>query len=183
METVATIAALRLNYGQANGTYILVKENNYLYQYNSTSTTADDGTAVIRPVMTNAGRWLKVEHYASTKINSLKTVAKNVTANLTVAEVLTGVITSTSEAAVTLTLPTAAAIQTATGATAGTFFDLFIDNSGGAQTVTVAVNTGITTITPAITGGSVLTVSTSNKVACFRILFVDTANAYIMRIF
>ncbi len=65
--------------------------------------------------------------------------AINATATATAVEVATGYITSTSAAATTITLPTGTLLGTQLGAVAGTVFDLFIDNTAGASTVTVAV--------------------------------------------
>lgn len=67
--------------------------------------------------------------------------AVNATATLTPAQVATGYITSTSAAAVTMTLPTGTLLGAALGATQGTIFDLTIDNTAGANTVTIAVAT------------------------------------------
>ena len=61
-------------------------------------------------------------------------------------------------------------------------FDFFVDNSAGANTVTVAVNTGITVNTPAITGGATLTVSTANAVGQFRLVFTSATAAKLLRI-
>lgn len=66
-------------------------------------------------------------------------VAINATATATAAQVATGYITSTSAAATTITLPTGTLLGTALGATQGTVFDLTIDNTAGANTVTIAV--------------------------------------------
>lgn len=66
-------------------------------------------------------------------------VAVNATATLTAAQVATGYITSTSAAAVTMTLPTGTLLGAAIGAVQGTTLDLYIDNTAGANTVTVAV--------------------------------------------
>jgi hypothetical protein len=68
-------------------------------------------------------------------------VAVNATATLTAAQVKTGYITSTSAAAVTMTLPSGTDLGTALGATQGTVHELYIDNTAGANTVTVAVGT------------------------------------------
>jgi len=67
--------------------------------------------------------------------------AVNATATLTAAQVKTGYITSTSASAVTMTLPTGTDLGTALGATQGTIHELYIDNTAGANTVTVAVAT------------------------------------------
>ena len=65
--------------------------------------------------------------------------AINATATVTAAQAATGYITSTSAAATTLTLPTGTLLGAALGAVKGTVFDLYIDNTAGASTVTVAV--------------------------------------------
>ena len=70
-------------------------------------------------------------------------VAVNSTASVTASQVASGYITSTSAAAVTMTLPTATAIAAVIGATQGTSFDLFIDNTAGANTVTVTPDSSI----------------------------------------
>jgi hypothetical protein len=77
----------------------------------------------------------------SGKITHATTSAINATATATAAQVATGYITSTSAAATTITLPTGTALGTQLGAVRGTVFDLYIDNTAGANTVTVAVNT------------------------------------------
>jgi hypothetical protein len=77
-----------------------------------------------------------IEGHQVTSANAI-----NATATATAIQVATGYITSTSAAATTITLPTGTALGTQLGATKGTSFDLYIDNTGGASTVTVAVNT------------------------------------------
>lgn len=67
--------------------------------------------------------------------------AVNATATATAAQVATGYITSTSALATTITLPTGTALGSLIGAVRGTTLDLFIDNTAGADVVTVAVNT------------------------------------------
>lgn len=67
------------------------------------------------------------------------TVAVNATATLTAIQVQTGYITCTSAAAETLTLPTGTLLGTLLGAKAGTTLELYIDNTAGANTVTIAV--------------------------------------------
>ena len=78
------------------------------------------------------------------------TSAINATATATAAQVATGYITSTSAAATTITLPTGTALGTAIGAVKGTVFDLYIDNTGGASAVTIAVNTNAVLSTAAV---------------------------------
>lgn len=107
--------------------------------------------------------------------------AINSTATATAAQVATGYITSTSAAATAITLPTGTALGTALGAVQGTIHDLFIDNTAGANTVTivVAVN-GILSAAAAANGASqgLLTVPSGvTGQACFRLMF-SSATAY-----
>lgn len=110
------------------------------------------------------------------------TAAANATATLTAAQVATGYITSTSAAPTTLTLPTGTLLGAALGATQGTIHDLFIDNTAGASTVTIAVAVnGI--ISAAATAGAgagagLLTVPSGvTGQGCFRLMF-SSATAY-----
>ena len=81
--------------------------------------------------------------------------AVNATATATAAQVASGYITSTSAAATTITLPTGTALGSLLGATQGTTLDLYIDNTAGADVVTVAVNTNaILSTAAADTAGS-----------------------------
>lgn len=68
-------------------------------------------------------------------------VAINATATATAAQVATGYISSTSAAATVITLPTGTLLGAALSAVQGTILDLYIDNTAGASTVTVAVAT------------------------------------------
>lgn len=65
--------------------------------------------------------------------------AINATATATAAQVATGYITSTSAAAVSITLPTGTLLGAALGAVAGTMFNLIVDNTAGANPVTIVV--------------------------------------------
>lgn len=105
----------------------------------------------------------------------------NTTATLTPAQLATKYITSTSVAVVTVTLPTAAALATYLGAGAGSQFTFLVDNSAGASVVTVAVNTGITAITPVITGGATLTVA-AGTLGEFKLIFTSATAAKLARI-
>ena len=81
--------------------------------------------------------------------------AVNATGTATAAQVATGYITSTSASPTTITLPTGTALGSLLGATQGTTLDLYIDNTAGASTVTVAVNTNaILSTAAADTAGS-----------------------------
>lgn len=65
--------------------------------------------------------------------------AINATATATAAQVSAGYITSTSAAATTITLPTGTLLGGQLNATQGSIFELYIDNTAGANTVTIAV--------------------------------------------
>jgi hypothetical protein len=81
--------------------------------------------------------------------------AVNATGTATAAQVASGYITSTSASPTTITLPTGTLLGAALNAVKGTTLDLFIDNTGGASTVTVAVATnGILSSAAADTAGS-----------------------------
>jgi hypothetical protein len=115
-----------------------------------------------------------------TKAGTAKAV--NVTGGITALELSGGLITSTSAAAVLATLPTATALATQLGAVQGTRFTFVVDNSAGANTVTVGLGAGITVNTPVILGTDTLTVSTANVVGVFEVVFTSTTAAIIFRI-
>jgi hypothetical protein len=75
----------------------------------------------------------------SSEVTHPVVAAINATATATATEVATGYITSTSAAATTITLPTGTLLGAALGAVRGTVFDLYVDNTAGANTVTMAV--------------------------------------------
>lgn len=108
--------------------------------------------------------------------------AINATATATVGEVLSGYITSTSGAATTITLPTGTLLGAALNAVRGTVFDLYIDNTAGANTVTIAVAVnGILSTAAADTAGSFgdLTVASGvTGIGCFRLMF-SSPTAYV----
>ena len=108
--------------------------------------------------------------------------AINATATATAAQVATGYITSTSAAATIITLPTGTLLGAALSATQGTTLDLFIDNTAGASTVTIAVATnGILSTAAADTAGSFgdLTVASGvTGLARFTLMF-SSATAYV----
>lgn len=109
-------------------------------------------------------------------------VAINSTAVATATQILSGVITSTSAAATAITTPTATAIAALIGAVQGTEFELVIDNSLGANTVTLTLDGSITAPAGAITGGNTLTVTTTHKVGIFRFYFTSGTTAVVYRI-
>jgi hypothetical protein len=107
--------------------------------------------------------------------------AINSTATATAAQVATGYITSTSASATTITLPTGTLLGAALGATQGTVLDLYIDNTAGASTVTIAIATnGVLSSAAVDTAGSFgdLTVASGvTGLARFTIMF-SSATAY-----
>jgi hypothetical protein len=109
------------------------------------------------------------------------TAAINATATATAVQVATGWITSTSAATVTITLPTGTLLGAQLGATKGTVHELFIDNTAGANVVTVAVAVnGILSDAAATTAASFgqLTVAAGvTGLARFTLMF-SSATAY-----
>lgn len=107
--------------------------------------------------------------------------AVNATGTATAAQVADGYITSTSAAPTTITLPTGTALGAFLGASQGTVLDLFIDNTAGASTVTVAVNTNAVLSSAAVdTAGSFgdLTIAAgATGIARFTLMF-SSATAY-----
>lgn len=109
--------------------------------------------------------------------------AINSTATATAAQVATGRITSTSAAATVITLPTGTLLGAALGATAGTVFDLYVDNTAGANTVTIAVAVNGVLSDGAVTAGAIafgdLTIASGvTGVARFTLMF-SSATAYV----
>jgi len=115
--------------------------------------------------------------------NHPTTAAINATATATATQVATGYITSTSAAATTITLPTGTLLGAALSATRGTVLDLYVDNTAGANTVTIAVATnGILSAAAAAgsgAGAGLLTVPSGvTGLARFTIMF-SSATAYV----
>ena len=108
-------------------------------------------------------------------------VAINATATATAAQVATGYITSTSAAPTTITLPTGTLLGAALGAVQGTVFDLYIDNTAGASTVTIAVAVnGVKSdaaVTTAASFGQLTVASGVTGLARFTLMF-SSATAY-----
>jgi hypothetical protein len=126
---------------------------------------------------------LTTSNLVFTDLNHPTTAAINATATATAAQVATGYITSTSAAATTITLPTGTLLGAAIGAAKGTVLDLYIDNTGGASTVTIAVATnGILSAAAAAgsgAGAGLLTVASGvTGLARFTIMF-SSATAYV----
>ena len=111
--------------------------------------------------------------------------AINATATATAAQVATGYITSTSAASTVITLPTGTLLGAALSATQGTTLDLFIDNTAGASTVTVAVATNGVLSTGAVdasaaagTFGDLTIASGATGIDRFTLMF-SSATAYV----
>jgi len=125
-----------------------------------------------------------------TKVNEISThvqnhtgVAINTTATLTGAQLGTGYLTSTSVGTVSITLPTAAALLAVLpNCTTGSSFDFIVDNSAGANIVTVVASASIAVITsPVILGTNTLTVAAA-KVGLFYIVFTSPTAAVLYRV-
>lgn len=115
------------------------------------------------------------------------TITENeASATLTAAQVVTGYIATTSGAATTLTLPTGTLLGAALGAVQGTVFDLYIDNTAGANTVTVAVGVNMIQSAWGVQEDAALAplavVSGVSGLACFRIMFSSATAAVFTRI-
>ncbi len=110
-----------------------------------------------------------------------KTAAINATATATAKEVATGYITSTSGAATVITLPTGTLLGSELGAAQGTVHRLYIDNTAGSNTVTiaVAVNGILSALAAAEAGGAGLLTVPSGVTgqACFELMF-SSSTAY-----
>jgi len=114
--------------------------------------------------------------------NHPTTAAINATGTATAAQVATGYITSTSASPTTITLPTGTLLGAQIGAVRGTVLELYVDNTAGASTVTIAVATnGILSTAAADTAGSFgdLTIAAgATGIGRFTIMF-SSATAYV----
>jgi hypothetical protein len=144
----------------------------------TTGTVTIDATFGATTSVTN----LTTTNLVFTDQNHPTTAAINATATATAEQVATGYITSTSAAATTITLPTGTALGTAIGAVRGTVLELYVDNTAGASTVTMAVATnGILSSAAADTAGSFgdLTIAAgATGLARFTLMF-SSATAYV----
>ena len=113
--------------------------------------------------------------------------AINATATATAGQVAGGYITSTSAAATTITLPTGTLLGAQLGAQQGTVHDLYIDNTAGANTVTIAVATnGILSALATAVGASAGLLTVPSGVtgqACFRLVFSSPTAYTFTRVF
>ena len=113
-------------------------------------------------------------------------VAINTSATATADHIVSGYITSSTAAAVTITLPTAAQIATSIGGTVsqGTSFEFSVENTGTTNAVTLAVGTGISVqMTPIITGSNNLIITAANNIGRFRLVFTTSSTAMLFRIY
>lgn len=108
--------------------------------------------------------------------------AINATATATAAQIAGGTITSTSAATTTITLPTATLLATQLVASQGTTFEFTIDNTAGANTVTIALGAGMTQLA-VITGANTLTIpSGATGIGVFRLCFSSATACTLSRI-
>ena len=150
---------------------------------NTGAVTVDATFGTATSVTTLVATTVTATNLVYTDQNHPTTAAINATATATAAQVATGYITSTSAAATTITLPTGTLLGAALGATAGTVMDLYIDNTAGANTVTIAVATnGILSAAAAAgsgAGAGLLTVASgATGIGRFTIMF-SSATAYV----
>jgi hypothetical protein len=152
--------------------------------FQTISTNATTGAVTVTSTLgvTTSVTNLTATNLVFTDQNHPTTAAINATATASAADVATGYITSTSAAATTITLPTGTALGAAIGAVRGTVLDLYVDNTAGASTVTIAVATnGILSSAAADTPGSFgdLTIASgATGLARFTIMF-SSATAYV----
>lgn len=146
----------------------------------STPISVPAGLTKIIEFVFNGVTWVET---GTGSLPSIKTAsAINVTATATAAQVAAGLITSTSPSAVTITLPTATQMAAQLGAVQGSIFDFIVDNSAGANTVTIAVGAGITASTFPATNTLTLANSTTTGTALFRLTFISGTAATLTRI-
>lgn len=140
--------------------------------------TSDSGQTYVNTGTTSAANFVPSDlvgsHPGKAAINS--------TGTATAAQVATGYITSTSGAATTITLPTGTLLGAAIGATQGTVLELYVDNTAGANTVTMAVAVnGIKSDaanTTAASFGQLTVASGVTGLARFTLMF-SSATAYV----
>lgn len=146
-----------------------------------------DGTDTLPGPYSNTGSTFSQLPYVNKSNSSVKTrtaTAINATATALAAAIISGLITSTSPAPVTITLDTVANLAAALGLTAGNArgvtLEFYVDNVLGANIVTVAVGTGMSAAS-AITGGTTLTVANGAR-GRFELYFVSNTAAILARV-
>jgi hypothetical protein len=110
-----------------------------------------------------------------TKPGSLSVI--NSTATATAAQIAAQVVTSTSPAATSITLPSANSILTQINGVKGTYFPLRVDNIAGANTVTIVLPGSITSGST----GTPLTIA-AGTAAMYEIYWSTTTTAVIYRV-
>lgn len=126
-----------------------------------------------------AAYWNTTNFMPVSPVYKLIAAAINSTATATAAQMGGGYITSTSVAATTITFTTATLLATQLLITAAGFvFPMWIDNSAGASTVTVALGTGMTQI-----GSPSLTISAGSQPALFHFVFTSATACGVSRIY
>ena len=147
-------------------------------------TATDSGANTNISIQAKGAGWVEIynEH-----ISFPAPAAINATATATAAQVLTGYITSTSAAATTITLPTGTLLGQALGASVGDTIQLNIDNTAGANTVTIAVAVnGILSAAAAAASGAgagLLTVpSGATGLGVFQIVFTGATSYVFSRV-
>jgi hypothetical protein len=166
-DTLALANASTIAFGF--GKIIMIKGDNTRFKLGGGITLSFD-----TPVAPTAQTFAQLPWYSG-QASFGNAYAAPATATLTAAQLMQKYIITTSAAATSLTLPTAALLGAALGATQGFEFEFEIDNSGGSNIVTVVVGTGIVAATPALTGGATLTVA-AGTFGKFKIIF-KTPNA------
>lgn len=138
-------------------------------QQTVTSTFTNGATLVVyatgnQPVAYEVGTAPIVKQDRRQPLTGLTAAAINTTATATVAQMLGGIITSSTAAAVTITSPTAAALDAAIEVAVGETFEVFVINTGATNAITLAGGSGVTVV-----GTTVLASSAT------RWLFIKTA--------
>lgn len=154
--------------------------------FNTQKAATFESTVSVTGALTVAGGL----NTAGATTRTLTAAAVNTSATLTAAQVAGGYITTTSAAGVTMTMPTGTLLGAQVTAVRGMVLELYIDNTAGANTVTMAVGTNavqsdwdnqITTATASVTPAAItpLTIASGTSgFARYTIMFAS-ATAYV----
>lgn len=113
-------------------TGLVTLENHFPGEFSAYEPGAGTSKGASMQLVTSLTPW-SIGHKAPAAINA--------TATATALQVSSGYITSTSAASTSITFPTGTLLGQAINATQGTTFDLYVDNTAGASTVTMVVGT------------------------------------------